>query len=179
MPPEWHNIPSLKALKEPPETDTSFSKMGRSYPSMPTQHGGCAPFHLPQHLGYNSQQSTDSTGSQDSLMTQVPLPYHLPQDHSAYYSQPQFMQPTHIFECLERRRLIGFSPPEWHSFPPLKAISPLRSRLGARHLQCKSGQMSRSCTKRTYEVLSYRGMLLSIVSATVPRNNLRFNTSVR
>ena len=45
----------------------------------PSQYGG-APY-LPAHLQYHAQLSANSTNSEDSIRTQVPLPYHLPQEH--------------------------------------------------------------------------------------------------
>ena len=43
--------------------------------ALPTARG-FAPAAFPQHLASEQLQSTDSTGSQDSIMTQVPLPFH-------------------------------------------------------------------------------------------------------
>ncbi|KAF4635895.1 hypothetical protein G7Y89_g2186 [Cudoniella acicularis] len=54
--------------------------------NLPTERGH-APVHIPQYIVNEGFQSTDSTGSQDSVMTQVPLPYHLPTDgYSQDYS---------------------------------------------------------------------------------------------
>lgn len=48
--------------------------------------GTYGPYRRPPFLSAE-QQNTDSTGSADSLMTQVPLPYHLSQNMSQYYLQ--------------------------------------------------------------------------------------------
>jgi len=45
--------------------------------SLPTGRG-LAPTHFPQYLISAQQQSSDSVNSQDSVRTQIPLPYHLP-----------------------------------------------------------------------------------------------------
>ncbi len=46
-----------------------------------------APAPIPQYITSEQQQSGDSTGSQDSVKTQIPLPYYLPNDASHSQSQ--------------------------------------------------------------------------------------------
>jgi len=54
--------------------------------SLPTGRG-FAPAPIPQYITSEQQQSGDSTGSNDSVKTQIPLPYHLPND--TFHGQSQ------------------------------------------------------------------------------------------
>jgi hypothetical protein len=56
--------------------------------ALPTARG-FAPAAFPQHLASEQLQSTDSTGSQDSIMTQVPLPFHQ-MPAPAYQQEPVY-----------------------------------------------------------------------------------------
>ena len=67
------------ATPTPPPSQLASSIMERRR-GLPTEKG-YAPA-IPHYISYEQQSSsTGSSGSQDSVITQVPLPYHLPQDH--------------------------------------------------------------------------------------------------
>jgi hypothetical protein len=58
--------------------DTAYNlvcNVGVEMAALPTARGYASTAFL-QHLASEQLQSTDSTGSQDSIMTQVPLPFH-------------------------------------------------------------------------------------------------------
>lgn len=81
------NIAAISASHHPAilNADTSNSNSGtltmeRRRGTLPTGKG--VAFVIPDYIAYEQHQSTDSSGSQDSVMTQVPLPYHLPNDHT-------------------------------------------------------------------------------------------------
>jgi hypothetical protein len=58
--------------------------------TLPTGRGS-APAHIPQYLTSEQQQSSDSVGSQDSVRTQIPLPYHLPNNAPHGQNQGDYM----------------------------------------------------------------------------------------
>ncbi|CAL3962680.1 unnamed protein product [Diplocarpon coronariae] len=67
--------------------------MSRRVANLPTGRVG-APMsdgHLPQYLAHEAQLSGDSTGSQESILTQVPMSFHMSQHDEHYGAQQQQM----------------------------------------------------------------------------------------
>jgi hypothetical protein len=79
----------------------------------PPMHNQQLPTIIPQYITSEQMQNTDSTGSQDSVMTQLPLPYHIGGERvygqQTHASKPQNSQSSKDPK-LSRRVLNAPSP---------------------------------------------------------------------
>jgi len=73
--------------------------------ALPTARG-FAPTAFPQHLASEQLQSTNSTGSQDSIMTQAPLPLHQ-MPTKAYQEEPIYAYTASAEICQIGHPLAG------------------------------------------------------------------------
>jgi hypothetical protein len=76
-----------KSVKDEPEHKAEHESHSRDEmlkQGLPTGRG-FAPASIPQYITSEQQQSSDSVDSQDSVRTQIPLPYHLPTNDSQGY----------------------------------------------------------------------------------------------
>jgi hypothetical protein len=78
----WLNTIPQEAEKQVKQEADNSDKMSKQ--GLPTGRG-FAPAPIPQYIVSEQQQSSDSVDSQDSVRTQIPLPYHLPNDSSQGY----------------------------------------------------------------------------------------------
>lgn len=79
-PPEVFYFSPTPTLRHPrPHLPRSVLIMDQRRPALPTESGGPPQYQFPQHVGSDPNLSTGSTESIDSIRTQVPLPYYLPQ----------------------------------------------------------------------------------------------------
>jgi hypothetical protein len=64
-----------RARKPASPQRNNMASHNRGY--VPPLHNRQLPTTIPQYITSEQMQNTDSTGSQDSVMTQLPLPYHI------------------------------------------------------------------------------------------------------
>jgi len=97
--------------------------MDRRHPHLPTER---ATLHIQTGVSSTTQQqhlSTDSTSSCDSLMTQIPHPFHSPQDHQQAYSFVPHSEPYTTPTIIQDPTMQPFPPNQQLSTPSLNPTS--------------------------------------------------------